>query len=49
MAKQLKKKGAVIIEPEGDFRVTGIKGPLKDGELERAAQWAKDVVIAAKA
>jgi len=29
--------------PEG-FLVTGEKGPLKEGELERAADWAKLVI-----
>lgn len=41
IAKRLKKKGGnLIISPEG-FLVTGEKGPLKKGELERAANWTK--------
>ena len=41
IAGHLTKKGAVLItSPEGFF-VTGTKGPLKQGELERAAAWAK--------
>jgi flavodoxin len=36
----LKRKGALLQPPEGDFFVTGSEGPLHDGELERAAQWA---------
>ena len=35
-----KKGGSLIIPPEG-FLVKDSKGPLKDGELERAADWAK--------
>jgi len=35
-----KKGGSLIIPPEGFF-VKDSKGPLKDGELERAADWAK--------
>ena len=35
--------GSPVAEPEGFF-VTGGKGPLKDGELERAAEWAKEIV-----
>ncbi len=41
IADALKKKGALLlVAPEGFF-VKGIKGPLADGELERAAAWAK--------
>ncbi|MGD0574020.1 MAG: flavodoxin domain-containing protein [Anaerolineales bacterium] len=43
IADRLKKKGGeVIIPPEG-FLVSGEKGPLKEGELERAALWAKRI------
>lgn len=41
IASNLKKKGAnLIVDPEGFF-VEGTKGPLKEGELERAAAWGK--------
>jgi flavodoxin I len=41
IAKALKKKGAnLVAEPEG-FLVLGTKGPLKEGELERAVAWGK--------
>ncbi len=44
IAKNLKKKGCtLILSPEGFF-VKGTKGPLKEGELERAASWAKEIV-----
>lgn len=36
----------VIMKPE-TFRVHGYDGPLVDGELERAAEWARAVVAAA--
>lgn len=36
----------VIVKPE-TFRVHGGEGPLVDGELERAAEWARDVASAA--
>jgi len=36
------KGGTVISSPEGFF-VKGKKGPLKEGELERAAAWAKEI------
>ncbi len=45
MAESLKKKGGTLIaSPEGFF-VKGKKGPLKDGELERAASWVKTKLI----
>jgi flavodoxin I len=42
-----KKGGVLIVSPEG-FLVTGTKGPLKEGELERAAAWAKRILEAKK-
>jgi flavodoxin len=40
IADMLKKKGGIpVAEPEG-FCVKGSEGPLKDGELQRAADWA---------
>ncbi len=40
IAKALEKKGGMLIVPGEGFFVTGEQGPLKDGELERAADWA---------
>jgi flavodoxin len=40
IAKTLAKKGGEIAAPPEGFFVTGEQGPLKDGELERAADWA---------
>ena len=34
--------GAQVIDPEGFF-VMDTEGPLKDGELERAAEWARRI------
>lgn len=43
IADSLKKKGGTLIgTPEGFF-VEGGEGPLKAGELERAAVWAKGI------
>ena len=43
IADSLKKKdGNLVLPPEGFF-VTGKEGPLKDGELERATNWAKEL------
>lgn len=37
------KGGTLMASPEG-FIVTGKEGPVKEGELERAAVWAKGIV-----
>ena len=42
MAKYLKTRGITVVSSEA-FVVTGVKGPLKEGELERAAAWAKTI------
>jgi flavodoxin len=43
MAQALKKKGGTLLVPPEGFLVTGEQGPLKDGELERAATWARRI------
>jgi len=44
IAGLLKAKGGILImAPEGFF-VKGTKGPLLEGELERAASWAKKII-----
>jgi flavodoxin I len=48
IAGQLTKKGAVVTVPPEGFFVTGTKGPLKEGELERAANWARGISEAKK-
>jgi len=43
IAKRLKRKGGTLVaSPEGFF-VEGTKGSLKEGELERAAAWARRI------
>lgn len=44
IARALEKKGGVVAVPAEGFFVTGEQGPLKDGELERAAAWAGRLV-----
>jgi len=39
IAKALKKKGGKLLATPEGFLVSGEQGPLKDGELERAAAW----------
>ncbi len=41
IANILKKKGGNLVLPPEGFIVKGTKGPLKEGELERAASWVK--------
>ena len=42
-----KKGGTLVRAPEGFF-VKGTEGPLKEGELERAAAWAREIVKGAE-
>jgi flavodoxin I len=41
MAKMLTKKGANLVGSPGWFSVDNSEGPLSEGELERAAVWAR--------
>ncbi len=43
MAARLVKKGGTQAMPPAGFFVNGKEGPLKDGELERAAAWARQM------
>jgi len=44
IARSLQKKGGrLIVNPEGFF-VRGTEGPLKEGEPERSAAWAKEIL-----
>jgi flavodoxin I len=44
IASKLKRTGASLIVPPEGFIVTGREGPLEEGELERAAQWAEKII-----
>jgi flavodoxin I len=48
MGGYLTKKGFVLISSPENFFVTGREGPLKEGELERAAAWAKGILESKK-
>lgn len=44
IAKALQEKGGTLVgKPEG-FYVRGGKGPLRDGEIQRAVRWAQGLV-----
>ncbi len=44
MAKKLGGKGGILKGQPRGFFVKGSEGPLKDGELERAAEWVKSLL-----
>lgn len=44
IADKLKKKGGDLLVPPEGFFVKDSEGPLKDNELERAANWAKLII-----
>ena len=43
----LTKKGGELVSPTGGFWVLGTEGPLQDGELDRAAEWARGLLATA--
>jgi len=43
IADRLKSKGGDLVLPPEGFYVQDSEGPLKEGELERAGAWAKQV------
>ncbi len=44
IVKALTVSGGILVVPGEGFLVKGEKGPLNDGELERAAKWADQIV-----
>jgi flavodoxin len=44
IADRLVKKGGQLIAPPEGFFVQGMEGPLKEGEHERASDWARQIV-----
>lgn len=44
IAKRLRQHGLELVAEPESFFVLDTAGPLKDGELERAAYWAQDLV-----
>lgn len=45
---KLKDKGLKQLQPELKAIVSGMKGPLKDGEIEKAKEYAKKLVLEIK-
>ncbi len=48
IAGSLKRKGGNLVVPPEGFFVEGTEGPLKEGEVERAAGWAKEIIKSKK-
>jgi flavodoxin I len=48
IADSLKSKGGNLAAPPEGFIVKGNEGPLKEGELERAADWGKRIAESKK-
>jgi len=44
IAERPEKTGAELVGKPRGFVVEGVKGPLQEGELERAADWAQEIV-----
>ncbi|MGE5261754.1 MAG: flavodoxin family protein [Acidobacteriota bacterium] len=47
ISDSLVNKGGKLVTPPEGFLVKGMEGPLKEGELERAATWAEHLLSAA--
>src|SRR5690349_17376225 len=45
LAKRLEQHGCHMLMPAESFFVTGSEGPLEDGELDRAAAWAREIAV----
>lgn len=43
IARELEKKGGKLVVPPEGFIVEDKEGPLKEGELNRASEWAKGI------
>ena len=43
--KRLKRLGFTVDLPAEHFHVTGMQGPLLDGEIQRAREWGKHVAM----
>jgi flavodoxin I len=48
IGEELEAKGGNLIAPPEPFYVKGTKGPLVEGELERAAAWGKSMAAGVK-
>lgn len=47
IAKRLTGAGFTLVAPPESFIVAGTKGPMRDGELQRAAEWGRQLALTA--
>lgn len=47
IADRLEKAGGELVAPPEGFFVGGVEGPLLEGELERAAEWGRQISVVA--
>lgn len=45
IARRLRRHGYVLVAEPESFFVLDAEGPLKEGEVERAAAWARDLAV----
>jgi flavodoxin I len=45
LVKKIEEKGGKLIAPPEGFLVNTTRGPLKNGELDRAKDWAKSLLM----
>ena len=48
IGESLKRKGGSLAVPPEPFFVKGTEGPLKEGELDRASEWAEEIIKSIK-
>lgn len=48
IAQKLRRLGGKLVLPAEIFHVTGREGPLYEGELERARDWARSILASSK-
>jgi menaquinone-dependent protoporphyrinogen IX oxidase len=46
LARRLRAMGAMLVRPPESFFVSGMKGPLREGELDRARLWGRGLHLA---
>lgn len=48
ISEQLQKKGGTVIAVPAGYIVNDIEGPLREGELERSKNWAREIITACR-
>jgi flavodoxin len=45
LAKEMEARGGTLVAPPQGFLIEGSEGPLREGEIERAADWAQKLLV----